>query len=160
MTSWPWSCSTTTTALWKRYFLLTLLLQHPFSAISSSPLPEKCLALNGSQGMGLVQLFLSHFNSFHLIPLETLTVQAGTTGILSLLKSVCFPAGMLHNMPFVSSLPTPMKGWERQGSQPPTDWNPVNKNLFPSTLTVDSCRSKVPSVCAQVCTVTWTVIKK
>ena len=36
------------TALWRRYFLLTLLLQHPFSAITSPPLPEKCLALNGT----------------------------------------------------------------------------------------------------------------
>ena len=98
------------TALWRRYFLLTLLLKHPFSAISSSPLPEKCLALNGSQGMGLVQLFLSHFNSFHLIPLETLTVQAGTTGILSLLKIVFFPAGMLRYMPLGSSVSSPMKG--------------------------------------------------
>ena len=35
-----------------------------FSFISSPPLPEKCLALNGNQGLGLIQLLLPHFNSF------------------------------------------------------------------------------------------------
>ena len=50
------------------------------------------------------------FQSFHLIPLEILIGQSGTTGILSLLGSVPFPAGMLPNVSLGSTLPSPMKG--------------------------------------------------
>ena len=159
MASWPWSCSTTKLHCGEGTSCLLCFSSIPSLPSLLLPSHKKCLALNGSQGVGLVQLFLLHFNPFHLIPLETLTGQAGTTGILSLLKSVCFPAAMLHNMPFVSSLPTPMKGWERQCSQPPTDWNPVNKNLFPSTLTVDSLDPRC-QVSAPKFAITWTVTEK
>ena len=81
------------------------LLCHHFSST-----PRKMPGLEWDLGGGASTVISPEFQSFSLIPLETLTGQAGTTGILSLLKSVCFPAGMLHNMPFVSSLPTPMKG--------------------------------------------------
>ena len=46
------------------------------------------------------------------------------------------------------------EGSEQECPQPLEGWKPVNKNLFPSTLIVESCIFKAPRGQALVCTVT------
>ena len=47
-------------------------------------------------------------------------------------------------------------GSKQESSQHPQGWNPVNKNLFPSTQTIGSRGFKEPSGQTPVCTVTCT----
>ena len=56
------------TALWRRYFLLTLLLKHPFSAISPSPLPQKMPGLEWESGGGPSTVISPAFQSFSFNP--------------------------------------------------------------------------------------------
>ena len=108
--------------------ILALVLQHYHNCIVEKVLPaysaapvsllchlfpcpsRKMPGLEWESGGGASTVSSLTFQSFHLIPLEILIGQSGTTGILSLLGSVPFPAGMLPNVSLGSTLPSPMKG--------------------------------------------------